>query len=100
MAAARLQRWAIQLSGYQYEIRYRSSSENANADGLSRLPLPTTVADQDMQSVELIAWSDEAQMVNTLKLSSLPITPAKISRATERDCVLSRVKHYIKWMAY
>ena len=31
----------------------------------------------------------------TLKLSSLPITPAKISRATERDCVLSRVKHYI-----
>ena len=24
MAAVRLQRWAIQLSAYQYEIRYRS----------------------------------------------------------------------------
>ena len=35
LVASRLQRWAIQLSAYQYEIRYRSSRQNANADILS-----------------------------------------------------------------
>ena len=32
IAALCLQRWAIQLSAYQYEIRYRSSMQNANAN--------------------------------------------------------------------
>ena len=37
IAASRLQRWAIQLSAYQYNIKYRSSKQNANADAFSRL---------------------------------------------------------------
>ena len=39
LAAARLQRWAITLSAYNYQIQFRSTKEHANADGLSRLPL-------------------------------------------------------------
>ncbi len=39
MAAARLQRWAIQLAAYQYKIKFRPTLVHANADGLSRLPL-------------------------------------------------------------
>ena len=35
LAAARMQRWATILSGYDYDIVYRSSKENANADFLS-----------------------------------------------------------------
>ena len=34
LAASRMQRWAIQLSGYQYEVKCKSSKDNANADGL------------------------------------------------------------------
>ena len=40
-ASARVQRWALTLSGYQYSIVHRPGSQQGNADGLSRLP-PTT----------------------------------------------------------
>jgi len=43
MAAARLQRWALILSAYQYEIEFRSTKSPANADGLSRLPLSSHI---------------------------------------------------------
>ena len=39
LAAARLQKWAIILSAYTYQIKLRPTQPHANADGLSRLPL-------------------------------------------------------------
>jgi len=39
LAAARLQRWALLLSAYNYQIEYKSTRDHGNADGLSRLPL-------------------------------------------------------------
>ena len=41
LAAARLQRWALLLSAYDYQLEFRSSQNHSNADGLSRLPLKT-----------------------------------------------------------
>ena len=40
MASARVQRWALTLSAYDYQIVYKPGSKHANADSLSRLPLP------------------------------------------------------------
>lgn len=40
LAASRMQRWALLLSAHTYDIKYRKSELHANADGLSRLPLP------------------------------------------------------------
>ena len=40
--SARVTRWALQLSGYNYSVSYKPGTEIANADGLSRLPLPIT----------------------------------------------------------
>lgn len=37
-AASRIMRWAITLSGYQYDIQYKKGSLISNADALSRLP--------------------------------------------------------------
>ena len=37
---ARLQRWAWILSAYRYDIEFHPTDEHANADGVSRLPLP------------------------------------------------------------
>ena len=34
VAAERIQRWAMYLSGFNYNVRYQSSAQNANADWL------------------------------------------------------------------
>ena len=38
LAAARLQRWAIFLLGYQYDLEFRPTAAHCNADGFSCLP--------------------------------------------------------------
>ena len=38
LAAARMQRWALVLSAYDFDLEYRKSVEHLNADALSRLP--------------------------------------------------------------
>ena len=43
MAAARMQRWAIVLSAYDYQIEYRRSEKRRNCDALSRMPHENSV---------------------------------------------------------
>ena len=38
MAAARMQRWVILLSAYDYTLKYHSGAENSNADFFSCFP--------------------------------------------------------------
>jgi len=40
MALARIQRWALTLSAYNYSINYKPGKDQAGADLLSRLLLP------------------------------------------------------------
>ena len=42
LAAQRLQRWAIILSAFKYDLKFIPSKENAVADALSRIPLLVT----------------------------------------------------------
>ena len=67
MTAARLQQYALFLSGFNYSIEYRSTTQHSNCDFLSRLPLPTTNADCE-DEVDV----DEIFAIN--QLESLPVS--------------------------
>ena len=89
LAAARLQRWAVFLSAYQYEIQFKTTREHANADGLSRLPLPDSTEAS-------IVCSSEPRVFNISQIEALPVTAAQIEVATQNDPVLSKVLLYTK----
>ena len=91
LVASRLQRWAIQLSAYQYDIRYRSSQQNANADMLSRLPLPV----DQQPDIPGIFSLKEMELCHVNQLKAIPITSHQLQHATQKDPVLSRVLYYV-----
>ena len=53
LASARIHRWALTLGAYDYSITYRPGEQLANADSLSRLPLPESPS-QIPQAAEVI----------------------------------------------
>ena len=50
MASGRIQRWALTLGAYSYNIQYRKGEENSNADALSRLPQETYCTKRSTQT--------------------------------------------------
>ena len=80
LAAARLQRWAILLS--DYSICYKSTMDHCNADGLSRLPLPSTTPTRDTLG---------ATTFNIGQVQALPVTFKDIQKATRCDILLGKV---------
>ena len=82
LAAARMQRWALKLSAYQYDIQYRSTEKHANADCLSRLPLQVPQPAHEV---------DDVKLINTSQIESLPVSADKVRNATRNYPILSRV---------
>ena len=80
----RLQRWAIILSAYDYEVKYQPSTQHGNADGLSRLPVQEEPQNLDYSS-EIVCTLEQEQF------QSLPITVTDVKMATAKDPVLSQV---------
>ena len=48
MCSPRVQRWAVTLSAYEYNTVYKPGKHHANADALSRLPVPETAPEREM----------------------------------------------------
>ena len=84
LAAARLQRWALLLSAYSYDIQFKRTYEHSNADGLSRLPLPVQPANLTEASFTIG------------QIQALPVTAACLVKATRQDPILSQVMQYMQ----
>ena len=83
LASARIQRWALMLSAYDYHIAYKPGSMNANADGLSRLPLPDSPSAVPVPGELVLLFEC---------LQHSPLKAAQIRTWTDKDPVLSRVR--------
>lgn len=81
LAALRMQRWALILLAYDYEILYRKSSDHANADALSRLPCK---GDTD-------GSSEEGGVFCVSHVDELPVAANDIATETRLDPILSKV---------
>ena len=87
MASGRIQRWPLTLGAYDYSIRYKQGTANANADALSRLPLPTAdhVTPQPAEVVHLMEH-----------LETTPLSSTQIKSWTDTDPILSRVRCWVQ----
>ena len=85
--SSRIKRWSLFLSSYEYSLVFRNTTAHANADALSRLPLPeepaTTAREPDLVLLaEHFAYS--------------PVTSSDIQVWTRRDKKLSKVLQYVQ----
>ena len=67
LVAARLQRWALFLLGYRYQLEFRPSGKHCNADGLSRLP--KCAQGEEEREVDF-----GTSACNALQIEALPFT--------------------------
>lgn len=90
-SANRLQRWALRLMGYTYDIEYRSTHDFGHADGLSRLPVgpdPEFDAHDPGETASILFIHLELQR-------DLPLRASDIAKATRNDSSLTIVYRYI-----
>ncbi|KAK2578114.1 hypothetical protein KPH14_009892 [Odynerus spinipes] len=80
MAAGRLQRWALFLSGLAYKLQYVKGKDNGAADGLPRLP------------IKVQEGTDESKdYFNFIIEDKIPLHANQIRKELRRDPVLSKV---------
>ena len=85
LAAARMQRWAIVLSGYDCCIEYRRSEQHINCDAISRLL---------HEDSKIAGGESEINSVGAID-GDFPIIAKDIGKATRLDPLLSRVLDFV-----
>lgn len=84
MASPRMQRWGLMLAGYNYQLVHRPGKSIANADALSRLPLPDKPLGNAPVPGEIILAMEV--------MDSTPVTSQQIKMGTEKDPILCKVR--------
>ena len=87
MTSAQLQRWALTLNTYQFDIVHRKGDLNNNADPLSRLPFLD-------QPTDIPLPGEIVHLKNYLDMA--PVTAIQIKHWTSQDLNLSKMRHYVQ----
>lgn len=94
-SANRLQRWALILTTYDFNIQYTSSTEIGTADMLSRLIDTSRVNDEDY-IIARLQFEDELNEQIEETIGTLPVSREMIEKATRSDKTLRSVARYIR----
>ena len=86
LASARIQRWALKLGAYDYDLAYKPGKDHGNADTLSRLPLPESAVSTPVPG-ELVLVMD------TLDYTAINAT--QIRQWTARDPLTAQVREMV-----
>lgn len=83
--SSRLLKYAVYLRGFNYTIQHRKSDMNANADYLSRAPLPDKpqIPDKD----------DQINEVTVFGITTATLTAEDIATTTNEDPELKQLKN-------
>ncbi len=81
MASARIKRWALILSAYNYTIRHTAGKDNACADFLSRCPLAESEEERENREVLFLQ-------------TAAPFNSTVIARESRHDRILAKVIRY------
>ena len=85
-ASARVRRWSLYLSMFEYTLKFRKTEAHANADALSRLPLPVTSLKTGPTELVLL----------TQHLQGSPVSAEQIREQTAKDPILAPVVQFLK----
>lgn len=84
-AASRLQRYAVRLAAYDFDIKFVPTERNGNADALSRLPLQHLKGESDRDDAAYLHFVED----------SFPISHKDVAKETRNDLILRRVYGYL-----
>ena len=82
LVAARLQKWALTLSAYNYKIEYRTGANNGNSDALSQKPLVQNNVD---------AQKDKTSNVLVIETIPYNVSSDEMVKETRKDRISSVV---------
>lgn len=88
-AASRLQRYAVQLSAYNYKIEFIKSINNCHADALSRLPLNSATS-------RVKCEDSKCSYLNFVQ-ENFPLSFKDIKIETAKDSLLSKIYGYVMY---
>ena len=83
LTALRMQRWALILPAYQYDIEYRKYELHSNADMLSRLPDPHDTT------------GEEPRIYNASCINDIHVSAINIATETRTDTIIAQVCEYV-----
>lgn len=95
MASARVSRWHMILSAYDYSIEYKEGEKHQNADALSRLPIQEEQTSWNHPDLAELEEVPAARIHLLTDLDTHPVDAQEVKKATKKDKVLARVKNYI-----
>lgn len=93
-AASRLQRYALYLSGYDFDICYVKSHLHGNADALSRLPLNlSSTVNEDDNTVN----DYHGTYLHCLSEAKIPLNFEDVKKEINTDSVLGKILNYVMY---